>query len=849
MLDLTHDDVKSSDKTKEIEMKQGVFIFHQNEIREEFLETRVQGGSYNTRELELPEGAGITSMLKCFAISGGRKAVKRVLVRATALGVFELFLNGQRIGEKTSDGVVYDELKPGWTDYRYRAFEFEYDITHLIKNDNVFVASISRGWWTGRISFGFYGYRKTAFCGEIEIEYKNGDTQLISTDESWQTTSGGPVRFAGIWDGEYYDARIPHPSVSPEAHAWENASIYNDFCIDVPAIVPAQDKVREKPALNRRPMSAIVHKGVVKGNGSLGKIKVLSKHVGDGCEEMVLKKGQKLILDMGQNMVGRPEITIKAVKGAKITGMVAEFLNDSGDPTRENDGPEGSLYVKNYRSACARLVYISNGKARQTYSPTHTFYGFRYLEISADANITVLGVRGVVIGSEMEETASFECDNPEVNQLWSNIVWGMRGNYLSVPTDCPQRDERLGWTGDTQIFCGAGSYLANVQSFLSKWLVDLSDSQREYNGEICAVVPRIFKGKPSNASAWADAALIVPYRLWLMYNDVEVVARQYASMEAYMKSIENNDPIGPEAVFGDWLNYEVTRGRYISACYYKHDADLMAHFSRLLGKSDRAHYYEELSRRITEKFAAAWITDGELTMTSQTGCLLSLAFDLLPEDVREKTIRTLREKIVDNNYTLTTGFVGTGILNQTLAKVGLNDLAYSLLLQTADPSWLYSVRQGATTVWERWNSYTKDGGFGEVSMNSFNHYAYGAVAEWLMATVAGILPDESAPGFEKFILAPEPDMRQELPQGQSRINRVRAHYDTKYGRIESAWEYIGEKIEYSFVIPKGCSATVRLITDTPKITLNGVAFTADELGTYKDGKIEFTLGAGRYCVN
>ena len=332
-----------------------------------------------------------------------------------------------------------------------------------------------------------------------------------------------------------------------------------------------------------------------------------------------------------------------------------------------------------------------------------------------------------------------------------------------------------------------------------------------------------------------------------MYNDVDVVARQYASMEAYMKSIENNDPIGPEAVFGDWLNYEVTRGRYISACYYKHDADLMAHFSKLLGKSDKARYYEELSRKIKEQFAATWIADGELTMTSQTGCLLSLAFDLLPEDVREKTIRTLREKIVDNNYTLTTGFVGTGILNQTLAKVGLNDLAYSLLLQTADPSWLYSVRQGATTVWERWNSYTKDGGFGEVSMNSFNHYAYGAVAEWMFASIAGIKPIEEYAGFEKFILAPTPDTRECIPEGQERITSVKAEFECTKGLIKAAWCYENGEFVYSVTVPENTEATVffPLLSDKKSVNINGLDFAEFNI---ENGKMIFNLGAGEYVI-
>jgi alpha-L-rhamnosidase len=274
----------------------------------------------------------------------------------------------------------------------------------------------------------------------------------------------------------------------------------------------------------------------------------------------------------------------------------------------------------------------------------------------------------------------------------------------------------------------------------------------------------------------------------------------------------------------------------------------MAHFSALLGKSDREAYYKDLSARIKEYFLATYFENGSLTMTTQTCCLLALAFDMIPKESVEDVIATLRRKIEDNNYTLSTGFVGTGILNQTLAKFGLNDLAYSLFLQTADPSWLYSVRQGATTIWERWNSYTKETGFGNVGMNSFNHYAYGAVAEWVMSSMIGIRPDENAPGFKKFILAPEPDTREFIPEGQRRIRRAKAHYDTEYGRIESAWEYVGDKIAYSFTIPAETTATVILALDGKEIQINDVKFKATELGTVENGKVTFVLGAGKYSI-
>lgn len=828
-------------------MKKGIFVFNPNQSDVNYNDPWTADREFNSREFTINAKEGLALFKKNFSIKGGKKAVKSVVVRATALGIFDIYVNGVRIGERTADGVVYDELKPGWTDYRFRVFEFEYTITDDVKADNSFVALVSGGWWRGRNSYGYYKYKKNAFCAEIEVTYKDGTSEIFASGKDWECSVGGPVLLGEIWDGEYYDSRIPHPAKNPEAHEWSKCDEFTDFLEGKVEIVPCQDKIRVKKYAERRPISAVVHSGTVKNGSDFGKVRVFSKAVGAGCEEILLKKGKKIILDMGQNMVGVPEITIRASKGTKITGMFAEMLNDSGEVSRGNDGPEGSLYVKNYRTARARFVYVASGKKSETYAPAHTFYGFRYLEISADANIRIFGVRGLVIGSEMKETAGFECDNADINQLWSNIVWGMRGNYLSVPTDCPQRDERFGWTGDTQIFCGAGNYLADAHGFLKKWLVDAEDSQKGYDGAYCAVVPRVWDD-PGGDAAWADAGIVVTHRLWLVYNDVDVVARQYKSMEDYMRHLEKYGMDGPRETYGDWLCYDVTDKRYIAVCYYKYDADTMAFFSDLLGKSDRAKYYRELSAKIKASFAERYIENGTLTQTTQTAYLLALAFNMLDEKMSEDAKVLLRKKIEENNYTLSTGFVGTGILNQTLAKFGMNDLAYSLLLQTADPSWLYSVHQGATTVWERWNSYTLATGFGDVGMNSFNHYAYGAVAEWIMAYALGIRADENAPGYKHFILAPEPDGRTFIPEGQKRLNKMKGWYDSPCGKIESAWEYKGDGVEYKFTVPEGTTATVILNIKGKKLKVNGLEFKASELGEVSDGKIKFELKAGNYVI-
>lgn len=835
-------------------MKKAVFITH-SALKPVFYEKpwrRPGGRIYNSKALDLIPEDGLLTVMRAFSC---KKQLKCATVRATALGIFDLTMNGQRIGTFTPEGnTVYDELKPGWTDYRCRVFEFSYDITRLIQEKNCFTAQVSKGWWSGRISNGFYGYKVPAFCGEIEIEYQDGTIDLFATDESWDVSICGPVMITDIWDGEYYDARIAHPSSAPEVHNWVKAVRSHDFEGVIQDHIGPPIRVQDH--LARRPLSAVLHCGTEDDGSEFGKIHVLSKKIGLNCECTTIQQGESLTLDMGQNMVGRPKFTIRASEGTKITLYVAEMLNDSGESSRGNDGPRGSIYMKNYRSALARVCYVAAGRGEETYAPTFSFFGFRYLELTADGDFELISLTGEVINSIPRETGTIETSNTEVNRLISNVVWGMRGNYLSVPTDCPQRDERYGWSGDTQIFVGAGSYLADVQGFMRKWLQDARDSQVGFEG-FCDVIPRVFAGNNSSNAAWGDAGLVVPYRLWLMYQDTDVLAEHYEAMEYYVDQLQiKNGMEGPGPVYGDWLNYEETDSKYLSLSWYAYDAELMTLFSIILGKTDRAAYYTELRNRIVALWHQRYVNESgdDLTINTQTAYLLALRFKLVEGSLRQQLIRKLEEKIVSNNYTLSTGFVGTGILNQTLAEVGLDHLAYSLLLQTADPSWLYSVRQGATTIWERWNSYTLERGFGDVSMNSFNHYAYGAVVEWMFASVAGICPDPAQPGFHHFILAPHPDTRRgaELPEDQEPITYVRACYESDAGTIRAAWEYIRETFHYHVEIPVGTSARVEfpLLNGRETVCINGLTLCAAELGgQIESGKMIFDLSAGEYTIS
>lgn len=797
----------------------------------------------NNRDQELLPGGGTVAFAKRFTIDG---KILSASLRITSLGIFEAFVNGRRV---SADGVS-DELMPLWTDYNYRVFECEYDILPIIKKkgENIFTARVSDGWWRGRISYGAYSFRPTALCAEIELVYADGRTELIPSGEDWSVSFGGPLRTADLWDGEYFDARIPDPCLLPDKADWRPAALFTDYKCEIIPFEGEPVRVDEYIA----PISAVVWRGTKKNGFEYGEIKTVTRTVGDDCEAIRLRRGQHIILDFGADIVGRPSIAVNAADGTRIDLLFAEMLNDSGDPQRGNDGPAGSLYLANYRSALSRVVYIaassSSRKQLNIFKPRNTYYGFRYIELFADRDIEIECITAETLSANLVQLGEFTCSDAEVNKLYSNIVRGMKGNYLAVPTDCPQRDEKLGWSGDTQVFAGAASYIADTRAFLRRWLVDARNSQKKFGGAYADVIPRVFAAHNGSA-AWADAGLIVPMKLYEMFGDLTVVEENYEAMEDYMTYLEQFGLEGPNTTYGDWLCYEVTDKRYIAVCYYALDASLMQKFSELLGKDDRAEYYAELRKKIVAHFHEKYVSGGEITEKTQTAYILPLAFDMIEGELRESTIKALEKKIIDNGYRLSTGFVGTSLLNTTLSKVGLTSLAYSLLLQGENPSWLYSVRQGATTVWERWNSYTAEEGFGLKAMNSFNHYSYGAVAEWLYATVAGIRPDPDAPGFEEsFILSPCPDLRTdaELPQGQKPITMASA----VYRGILSRWEYENGLFVWQIVIPDGkARVEFPLIYGQKKLNINGIDFNARELGGEIVGdRLIFTLTAGKYTL-
>ncbi|MEA4832991.1 MAG: family 78 glycoside hydrolase catalytic domain [Oscillospiraceae bacterium] len=809
----------------------------------------------------LPEN-GINLFKKTICISA---IPESAFISATAFGIFDLFVNGRRVGTVEKNGSeTFDELKPGWTDYRKRLFYYSYNLVpYLCIGENTVCACVSNGWWNGRISFGFYGNKQCAFYADGEI-VSCGEKYSLSTSSGWLAAIAGPVLTADIWDGEYYDARIAPGGMASNID-WTPAKLIEPY---TGALNNSDEypRITARPALSKKPLSAICYSGTKDNGTDFGEINTVCARTGSGCETVSLFPFQTLLIDFGQNIVGRPRIKLHARRGTEVIFYFGELLNDTGMRSRGNDGPKGSIYVENYRSALAKAVYIASGNDNgEEYFPTHTFFGFRYIEIECSDDIYIETLIGEVLGSDTREVSSLVTSNGEINRLYSNILWGQRGNYLSIPTDCPQRDERLGWTGDTQMFCGAAAYNANVLSFLRKWLRDMRDSQSEEGG-YCDVNPRVFTNSGNEANAaWGDAGIIIPYKMYIFYGDETVISECFASMEKYMSLLASLEPKGPRTAYGDWLCFEKTDKRYIADCMYAYDTLLMSKMCSVLSeKADnceardfyalRKEHYSSLFSTLRSEFYNKYFSGGELSVKTQTSYLLAIKCGLLDNSENGKAVKMLKKKIAENKYVLSTGFVGTGILNMTLSENGLDDEAYSLLMQTECPSWLYSVRQGATTVWERWNSYTLKSGFGDVSMNSFNHYAYGAVGEWMFAFMAGISPCEDEPGFKKLVYCPRPDLRpaEKIPEGQMRMSFVQASFNSPHGKINAEWSIENNAVCYRLSTPVPVRFDLVGVTDESKVTINSIPLPDTDFipisGLANKNGLIFEAPAGEYNV-
>lgn len=773
-------------------------------------------------------GGSMPRFRKLFEI---KKDIKSATVYSTALGVYDIYINGYRVGEKLLDGsIIYDELKPGWTDYRKTVMYQTYDVTSFIKSGkNIIGAYISNGWWHGWMAWGIYGEEPMCFILTLRVEYNNGDVDVITTDVTWKSDIHGALQYGDLWNGENYDARLDDDwlNLNYDDSSWMSSLQYDYYGEMKPQTGGSICELKDKIMV---PQKVVIYENVEDNGTKYGVIRPII--VEDVFKETSLSSNQKMILDFGQNMAGIISLQVKGNRGCKVRVRYAEMLNDTGDNERGNDGPGGSIYVANLRTAKAETNYTLAGNIIETYRPISTYFGFRYCEISTDENVIIREVKAHPFSSAIDCRGEIYTSDKDLNKLFSNIQWGQYSNFMSIPTDCPQRDERWGWLGDAQVFCRTAMYNAKTRDFYRKYLADIRDTQRE-DGAWCDVAP-FTHGRTFGNAGWSDAGIIIPWNLYLMYGDKETLKEHYYSMVKYMDYLESQHSDGMAysgggVDYGDWLAYDKCDNRYVSVAYYANDARLMMKMSEVLSCTTDDEYainakkyhnlFDNVRREFLEKY---W--NPEPSETSQTTFVLPLAFELLYPHQIERAKELLQQAIGRNSGLLSTGFLGTSVLMQTLSKYNLDDEAYNLILQRRNPSWLYSIDQGATTIWERWDSYTKEKGFAPDGMNSFNHYAYGAVGEWMYRYMLGIDTDENAPGFTHIILRPHPDYRLSIPEGQMRVGKVSGSYDSEFGKICVNYSLDDDLcLEYSCKIPANTISTLYLprIDEENEVVVNG----------------------------
>lgn len=752
----------------------------------------------------------------------------------TGLGVYDLYVNGQPVGDEM--------LKPGFTHYEKTRRSFTYDVTALMNRKagaaNQLSAQVTPGWWADKIITpagheGMIG-KKCAFRGVLELTFADGTTQLFGTDtQSWRAGIAGPVKHAAIFDGEEYDAHELPGYATPERLKTPEQN--DEFHGEILPTNGAEVYLRQDLALS--PVKAYAWKDVAGATAKeYGRV-VVSREFAPG-EKLVVRKGENLVVDFGQNCSAVPEFVFEANEGTRLTCLVGELLNDgNGAKARGMDGPEGSAHRLNLRipDTGMRVEYTFGQQSKPVrYRPTTTFFGYRFVTLSATDDVVISSIKSVPVSSiaAQHETGTLSTGNELINRLISNTVWGQRSNYLSVPTDCPQRNERLGWMADTQVFAETGTYFANTRDFFHKWMRDVRDTQSP-KGAYPGVSPQAQYGASEvdmMRVGWADAGIIVPWTVWKQFDDKTIVDESWASMERYMNHVAETkydfETLRAEHggyQWADWLSYEDLESctgkawdanglrpeaaaywNYLCASYWAIDAGMMADMARATGRNAQKYtaMAEEARRYLRDNFLTP---EGEfrnaVLNTMQTPALFALKNHLVEGTARKRMLQRLRDNFVQHGNCLQTGFLGTSILMATLTENDMEDVAYELLFQRKNPSWLYSVDNGATTIWERWNSYMVDEGMGPQGMNSFNHYAYGCVCQWLWQTAAGIASDPAAPGFRHIIMAPIPDRR---------LGHLEAEYRSAAGLIKSAWHYEGNEWVWSFSIPAGATATVKL---------------------------------------
>jgi alpha-L-rhamnosidase len=686
------------------------------------------------------------------------KPIARARAFASAKGLYKLYLNGKPAGNQL--------LTPGWTDYNKRVDYQTYDVTSLLHaGSNAVGIVLGNGWYCGHVGLtggDNYGKNPEGIV-QLEIDYQDGTKSEVVSDQKWKG-SPGPIQSDDLLMGETYDARKEIAGWSaPKLNdaSWQPVQTHD---LDVPLVAQPSP-----------PIQVITQ---------LKAIKFIPQ-----------PQPNTYVFDMGQNMVGWARLKVRGPAGTTVTLRFAEMLN-----------PDKSVYTTNLRGAKATDYYTLKGGGVETYEPTFTSHGFRYVEVTGYPGKPGLdAITGMVVGSNNPQVGQFSCSNPLVNQLQHNIYWGERGNYLSIPTDCPQRDERLGWMGDAQIFVRTATYNNDIAGFMTKWTQDEVDAQSPEGG-FADVSPR--RGDMSDgAPAWGDAGVIVPYTIYKAYGDKRLLARRYDAMAKWVHYI---DSVNPDHIwinrsnnnFGDWLNVQDDTPREVLAtAYFAYSTDLLARSAEALGKTEDAKTYHKLFSDIREAFNTEFVSaDGTIKGDTQTDYVLALRFNLLPESMQAIAAKKLVDHImIDRKGHLSTGFVGVGYLNPTLTSIGRTDVAYKLLTNDTYPSWGYSIRMGATTIWERWDGWTDTKGFQDPGMNSFNHYSLGSVGEWMYATVAGIDTDPSTPGYSKIVIHP-------IPGGG--VTWAKGSLESPHGLISTDWKVDGDRFTLNVTIPANTTATV-----------------------------------------
>ncbi len=726
----------------------------------------------------------------------------------TSHGFYELYLNGKKVGDEV--------LTPGWTSYQARLQYQVYDVTaQLQAGINVIGAELGDGWYRSSLgweaNFGVWGKRLGLLC-QVNIQYSDGTSESIISNQTWKSTTDGPITLNGIYDGETYDAR-------KEKNGWSSRGYDDSQWKNVLTANYAKDDL------------ITVQTVPVKRIQEIKPIKIFRTPKGT------------LVADMGQNMVGWVRLRVNGQAGATVTVRHAEVLDKYGE-----------FYTANLRAAAATARYTLKGGGEEVYEPRFTFFGFRYVSIEGfPGELKPENLTGIVVHSAMTPTGSFECSNPLINQLQHNIQWGQKGNFVDVPTDCPQRDERLGWTGDAQAFIRTAAYNMDVAGFFTKWLKDLAADQYK-DGQVPFVIPDALRGNSGTSAGWGDVSTIAPWTLYQVYGDRRILETQYPSMKAYVEYIRkkagNQYLWKGGSVFGDWLFYKSMRQTendgytspdMIATAFYAYSSHLLAKAAEVLGKTEDAAFYNDIFGKVKSAFIQNYVTaEGRIASESQTGYVLALMFELLPENQRSKAVNYLVEDIKGRGNHLSTGFLGTPYLCHVLSANGRTDVAYDLLLQESFPSWLYPVKMGATTIWERWDGQKTDSTFQDVGMNSFNHYAYGAIGDWMYRVVAGI--EIGKPGYKHILIQPQPNKK---------LSYAKASFESGYGNITSGWEMKDGELVVRVSIPANTTATITLPGTQPdKVMENGKSLTTIfKQVRQQDGNTIIEAGSGDYVFS